>query len=106
MRKLAVTCLAVVCLIAGLLTVWTPLPTGVPLIAIGLFLLLTVSPRAKRTLRRVRANHARVDRGLEWVEARAHRSMAVTLRRTRPYRHKAKMALLATAESLGERPQA
>jgi hypothetical protein len=105
MRKIAVTSLAVVCLVAGLLTVWTPLPTGVPLIALGLFLLLTVSPRAKRVLRGVRANHHRVDRGLEWIEARAHRSMAVTLRRTRPYRHKAKLALLQTG-GIGERPPA
>lgn len=104
MRKIAVTSLAVVCLIAGLLTVWTPLPTGVPLIALGLFLLLTVSPRAKRVLRRIRARHPRVDRGLEWIEARAHRSMAVTLRRTRPYRHKAKLVLLSTPERAGQHP--
>lgn len=105
MRKIAVASLAVGCLIVGLLTVWTPLPTGVPLIAVGVFLLLTVSPRAKRVLRRVRANHHRVDHGLEWIEARAHRSMAVTLRRTRPYRHKAKMALLHPG-GIGQRPPA
>ena len=36
---------AVVCLVLGLATVWTPLPTGLPLIAVGLGLLLTTSRR-------------------------------------------------------------
>lgn len=36
---------AAVCLVLGLATVWTPIPVGLPLIALGLGLLLTTSRR-------------------------------------------------------------
>lgn len=102
MRKIAVASLALVCLIVGFVTVWTPIPTGVPLIALGIFLLLTVSPRAKRTLRGLRTRYGRVDRVVEWVEVRAHRSMATTLKRTRPRRFKPKLGRLAPLPATGD----
>lgn len=107
MRKIAVASLAVVCLVVGLITVWTPIPSGVPLIAVGIFLLLTVSPRAKRILRGLRTRYGRLDRAVEWVEVRAHRSMATTLKRTRPRRFKPKLRGLAPvpATSDGSRPR-
>ncbi|WP_018697998.1 hypothetical protein [Amorphus coralli] len=97
MRKIAIATLAVICLVLGLLTVWTPIPSGVPLIAVGIFLLLTISPRAKRAMRHVRGRYDTVDRAVQWVEARAHRSMATTLKRTRPRRFKTKLGGLAPA---------
>jgi hypothetical protein len=32
--------LAIACLIAGFATIWLPIPTGVPLLALGIFLLI------------------------------------------------------------------
>jgi len=87
-RKLVVIAIAVVCIVLGLLTVWTPLPTGVPLLAIGTFLLVSVSPTARRLMHRWRRRSERVDRALAWVEARAHRKVATPLRRTRPLERK------------------
>lgn len=105
MRKIVTLTLAGVCIFLGLLTVWTPLPTGVPLLAIGLFLLVAVSRRAKRALRWIRTHYPSIDLGIEWVEARAHRSMATTLKRTRPFRPKSKLGALApVALPTGEEP--
>lgn len=39
-------------LLAGLLTVWLPLPTGLPLMLFGLIVLLRHSPTAREWLRR------------------------------------------------------
>ncbi|MDQ0314357.1 hypothetical protein [Amorphus orientalis] len=107
MRKIALQTLAYVCLILGLLTVWTPIPTGLPLLAVGLFLLVASNRAAKQKLRAVRSSYPRIDRGIEWVEARAHRSMAVTLKRTRPFRAKAKAkigSITPLPASGGEKP--
>ena len=46
--KLFVWVAAVVMILLGLATVWTPLPTGVPLIAGGLILILGSSRQATR----------------------------------------------------------
>lgn len=98
MRRIAILTVSAICIVLGLLTVWTPIPSGVPLLAVGIFLLLTVSPRAKKALRNIRTRVPRIDRGIEWVEARAHRSMAVTLKRTRPFRPKAKLVPVSASD--------
>jgi hypothetical protein len=96
-RKIAFIALATVCIVIGLLTVWTPLPTGVPLLAVGTVMAVTVSATARRLLRRARAHSRPLDRGLVFVETRTHRNMATMLRRTRPLARKieAKAALQA-----------
>lgn len=87
-KKIAVFAIAFVCIVLGLLTVWTPLPTGVALIALGTFMLVSVSPAARRMMYNWRRRSERVDRVLAWVEDRAHRNIAVPLRRTRPLERK------------------
>jgi hypothetical protein len=96
-KKIAVLATAFVCIVLGLLTVWTPLPTGVALLAVGTFLLVSVSPTARRMMHNWRRRSDRVDRALAWIEDRAHRNVAVPLRRTRPLERKklAKLAKLA-----------
>ena len=96
-RKFAFIGIASVCLFVGLLTVWTPLPTGVPLIAIGIVILVSVSTTARRYLRNARSRWGRLDRGLAFVETRAGRNVATMLKRTRPLARKieAKRALEA-----------
>ncbi|MEM8856517.1 MAG: hypothetical protein AAGD34_22695 [Pseudomonadota bacterium] len=97
MRKIAFIVIAAVCLLVGLLTVWTPLPTGIPLIAVGIVLLVTVSATARRYLKRARERSAALDKGIHEVEKRAGRNMATMLKRTRPLARKieAKAALKA-----------
>lgn len=101
-RKTVFLSIAIVCLFFGLLTVWTPLPTGVPLLAIGIVILVSVSATARRYLRRARERSGRLDRGIAFVETRAHRNMATMLKRTRPLARKieAKRALDAANAAL------
>ncbi len=101
-RKTVFIAIAVVCLIAGLLTVWTPLPTGVPLLAVGIVILVSVSATARRFVRKARERSARLDRSVAFVETRAHRNMSTMLRRTRPLARKleAKRALDAANAAL------
>lgn len=101
-RKIATIAVASVCIVLGLLTVWTPLPTGVPLLALGVVLLVTVSTTARQRLRSARGRSEMLDRGIHFVEQRAHRSMATMLKRTRPLARKAsaKAALAAANKAL------
>ena len=39
--------LGAVLILAGLLTVWTPVPTGIPLLLLGLAMLMNVSSRTR-----------------------------------------------------------
>jgi len=96
-RKFAIIAFAAFCILVGLLTVWTPIPTGVPLLAIGTVLAVSVSATARQLLRRARARSRPLDRGLVFVETRTHRNMATMLKRTRPLARKieAKAALHA-----------
>lgn len=106
-RKFAVIAAAAVCIFFGLLTVWTPLPTGVPLLAIGAVLLVTVSTTARKRLRSARTRSDLLNRGLHYVEERTGRSMSTMLKRTRPLRRKAdaKAALEAANRALHRAPE-
>jgi len=101
-RKLAIIGVAVVCLLIGVLTVWTPLPTGMPLIAVGIVMLVTVSATARSLVRRARARSPKVDRGVAFVETRTGRSMATMLKRTRPLARKmeARRAMEAASRAI------
>ena len=112
-RRIVLLAVALVCLLIGLLTVWTPLPTGIPLIALAIVILATVSPTARRLLRQARLRYGLVDRSMVVVETRAHRTLATMLKRTRPLQRKAggKAALEAAGAALrsprpdGPKPQ-
>lgn len=76
-------------LLAGLVTLPLPLPTGIPLLALGLVMVLAVSPWAMRLLRRIRRKSARLDGVLQTVEDKAPAGLGRILRRTRPRPKKA-----------------
>ncbi|MEM8552276.1 MAG: hypothetical protein AAGF45_07820 [Pseudomonadota bacterium] len=101
-RKVLMIAVAMVCLVIGALTVWTPLPTGIPLIAVGVVILVTVSATARRMMRRARLKSGRLDKGVAFVEQRASRGMATMLKRTRPLARKieAKRAMKAANKAL------
>lgn len=84
--KLFVWAAAVVMILLGLATVWTPIPTGVPLIAGGLILILGSSRQATRWLRSRRRRLLRLDEAFIRLEEKAPKGLTASLRRTRPRR--------------------
>ena len=101
-RKGIVIAVAAVCLVVGAITAPTPLPTGVPLIALGIVLLVSVSATARDFVRKARQRYDTLDRGLVFVETRTGRNMATMLKRTRPLSRKiaAKSAMKAAAAAM------
>lgn len=61
-----------------------PLPTGVPLIALGLFILMASNRRFSGFIRLLRRRVKWLDRLFRWVEDRTGGRFAATLLRTRP----------------------
>lgn len=76
--------LAIACLIAGFATIWLPIPTGVPLLALGIFLLIAYSPSGRSWIRRARTVWPFLDDKMGWVEDRAGKSVGRVLKTTRP----------------------
>ena len=70
----------------GLATLWLPIPTGVPLLALGALIVITTSRHAARTLRNKRRLNPRLDRVFIWLEDRSPFQMSRILKRTRPRR--------------------
>lgn len=101
-RKAAIITFAIVCLVIGVLTAPTPLPTGVPLIAFAVVILVTISATARHVVKKLRARSRPLDRGFLFVEQRAARPMATMLKRTRPLKRKieAKAAMKAASAAI------
>ncbi|ALV25867.1 hypothetical protein ADZ37_06075 [Pannonibacter phragmitetus] len=71
-------------LLAGGLTLPLPLPTGLPLLVLGLVMILAASPWAVRLLRRLRRRFLRLNGLFHTLEDRAPVRLGRILRRTRP----------------------
>jgi hypothetical protein len=104
-RKVAIIAVACVCLVVGAITAPMPIPTGVPLIAFGIVLLVGVSATARRLVRGARHRSHRADRAIAWIEDRAHRNMATMLRRTRPLARKLEAKRARAAEAAAKTVQ-
>lgn len=76
------------CLVAGAITLLTPIPTGVVLIVFGLGLLVSSSRSAARLLRRLRARYETLDRVLSGAERHLPSELRLPFRRTDPRRLK------------------
>lgn len=76
--------LAAVLIVLGLATVWLPIPTGVPLLALGMIVIVGTSRTAARSLRSRRRKIPSLNDALTWVEDRSPLRFARILRRTRP----------------------
>lgn len=76
--------LAVILILLGLATVWLPIPTGVPLLALGLIVIIGTSRTAARMLRSRRRNTPHLNNAITWVEDRSPLRFARILKRTRP----------------------
>ncbi|MEM9634640.1 MAG: hypothetical protein AAGA50_25140 [Pseudomonadota bacterium] len=78
--------LAALLILLGLVTVWLPIPTGVPLLALGLIVIVGTSRGAARMLRNRRRNTPQLNDAITWVEDRSPLRFARILKRTRPRR--------------------
>lgn len=76
--------LAAVLILAGLATVWLPIPTGVPLLALGMIVIVGTSRNAARMLRSRRRKTQHLNDVITWVEDRSPLQFARILKRTRP----------------------
>lgn len=82
LKNLGIKILGILCLFFGLCTIWTPIPTGVILLAVGTALVLMTSKRAVRIVRRVRRRYPKIDQLLHEAEIQLPAKLAKTLRRT------------------------
>ena len=104
--KVIVWSAAGVLILLGLLTVWMPIPTGVPLLAAGAVLILGSSRQAARWLRGHRRSWHPLDAAMTWVEDRAPRTLASVLRRRRPRRKVPPLSVLPSARRRDPHPGA
>ena len=77
-----------VCMIAGLATVWLPIPTGVILMVIGLTLLIASSPTIAAWARLLRQRNRGLDEKLNRAEPYLPKQMQRVLAKTKPNRTK------------------
>ncbi|EFO32663.1 hypothetical protein TRICHSKD4_2465 [Roseibium sp. TrichSKD4] len=82
--KLVLWALAAVLITLGLATVLLPIPTGVPLLALGAILIIATSRAAARLVRKQRKSEHRLNSAFLWLENRAPTKLARILKRTRP----------------------
>lgn len=68
----------------GLVLAPTPIPFGVPLMALSIFLLIATNPQAARRVQVLRGRHRWIHRAMDFVEQRAPERIAAVLRSTRP----------------------
>ncbi|MEL7527335.1 MAG: hypothetical protein AAFN16_16275 [Pseudomonadota bacterium] len=76
--------LAALLLLLGLATVWLPIPTGVPLLALALIVIVGTSRSAARLVRKRRRTTPPLNKAITWVENRSPMQFARILKRTRP----------------------
>jgi hypothetical protein len=82
--KLLSWSLAAVLVLTGLATVWLPIPTGVPLLVLGMIVIVGTSRSAARLLRQHRRNRPPLNDAITWLENRSPLRFARILKRTRP----------------------
>ncbi len=109
LRQWAILGFAFLCLIAGLATIWLPIPTGVPLLALGVFLVIANSRTGRNAVRRLRKAIGWLDHALVWLEDRASRPFGRVLKTTRPlmtrHRRKAEEASIRREAGRGNQPE-
>ena len=92
LKQWAILGFAIFCLVAGLATIWLPIPTGVPLLAFGGFLIIANSRIGRNWVRKLRKHVHWLDHGILWLEERTGRTIGRVLKTTRPLmtRHRKK----------------
>ncbi|MEM8796823.1 MAG: hypothetical protein AAGE89_10275 [Pseudomonadota bacterium] len=89
--------IGLVLLSIGTAVMVTPIPGGIVMISIGLFLLVKESRFAKAIVFVLRRDNRPVNKALSYIEARAPRFFSRIIRRTRPLKAFARRRRIATA---------
>ncbi|MCD7059328.1 hypothetical protein [Pelagibacterium xiamenense] len=90
MARLVLVPFALVLLIVGAILAPTPIPFGIPMVALALFILIGTSKTALRLVRRTRRRWDWLDDALAALEQKSEGTVARTFKRSRPTRHKRK----------------
>ena len=94
-----------ICMIAGLLTVWLPIPTGLILMVIGLTLLIASSPTIAAWARLVRRRNPGLDEKLNRAEPYLPAQMQRVLAKTKPIKSKPDEAKTGSATLDAAKPE-
>lgn len=78
------TPLLLIVFVIGLILAPTPIPIGVPLMALSVFLLIATNRSAARNVVRLRKRFGWLNRAFVFIEDRAGPRIGRTLKRTRP----------------------
>ncbi len=84
MLSYLLTPLLVVLFVTGLVLAPTPIPFGVPLMALSIFLLIATNPHAARMVQSMRRQYRWIHRAMQFVEDRAPSRVGKVLRSTHP----------------------
>ncbi len=84
--RYALLLIGICCILAGIITVWLPLPIGIPLMLVGATILLRTSKAFQHWLRMRRANHPRLNRAMTRVGRRLPWPYRRMINRTVPSR--------------------
>lgn len=106
LKSWAILTFATLCIIGGLATVWLPIPTGVPLLALGSFLIIANSRSGRNFFRWLRKHVSWLDHALLWLEDRTGRNIGRVLKTTTPLmtRHRRKAAMQTAKPQLKDGP--
>ncbi|WP_316861404.1 hypothetical protein [uncultured Cohaesibacter sp.] len=106
LKQWAILGFAILCLIGGLATVWLPIPTGVPLLALGCFLVIANSRVGRNWVRKLRKNVVWLDHAAVWIEDRTGYTFGRVLKTTRPLmtRHRKKAEQASSGAPNGPAP--
>lgn len=86
MARLVLVPFALVLLVVGATLAPTPIPFGLPMIALALFILIGTSKTALRLVRRARRRWDWLDNALTALESKSKGAVARTFKRSRPIR--------------------
>ena len=78
------TPLLLVLFVVGLVLAPTPIPLGIPIMALSLFALIATNPHAARLVQGLRGRIVLLDKAIRFIEDKAGGRIGDTLRRTRP----------------------
>jgi ABC-type nickel/cobalt efflux system permease component RcnA len=92
LKKITLRLLAILMLIVGLITLPLPLPTGLPLLVVGLSLLISTSQQFSNYVKRFRDKNPEINEKIQSVEKKIPtRFLRFALLKTRPKKRLTKM---------------
>lgn len=75
--KTMISVLALVCILVGLVSMITPIPGGIVLVAVGLTMLICINPSAQYCLMWIRSRVSWVNKLMYWLEAKVGNRISV-----------------------------